>query len=244
MKNQELRKEILKAYKSRLPKMMPKKEGWGISVFTPLLESINVYANEMFENTWGDIESTYKLYLDNVIGKNIDKKVHKRIFKETLFELLKYSYLGRIYKMAKEDLDEEYLEETLSFNTLQGCFESTNKYFEIDYIIHKILFPAILVLNVSEGKADDLNMMINNLENRYGTYPKELFKIAYNMQVENKGKKPRITDELAVIKANDLKNYYSKDQLVDENGFATPFLKAITKTYANHHKKKLKTKSL
>lgn len=244
MKDQKLRMEILKAIESKIPKMMPKTEGMGYSVFTPLLENINIYANKWFENTWGDIESAYESYLNNVIGKNIDKKIHKRIFKETLFEQVKYFYLGRIYKMAKEDLDEKYLEETLSFNELTGCFESTKKYFEIDYIIHKVLFPPLLVLSVSEGKTDDLNIMIDKLDNRYGTYPKQLFKSAYNMQLESKGKKPKLTDELAIIKANNLKNYYSKDQLVDENGFATPFLKAIVKTYANHHKKKLKTKSL
>lgn len=240
MKNQKLRKEILKAYNSKVPNMMPNTASMAITSFSEV--NIQVYRifEERFESLWEQIEGYYGKFIEDVLPGKYDKTVHKKVFKEVMNEQVKYVLYGKIYEMAKNDLDDPLLENLISYNESTGFFELKELEAVLDYIIHGLFFPVFMLIDLSEGKVEELNKKIMEHQNRFGTYPKELFIEAYRIQEANKGQRPKITDEDSIVMANKTLKADKKLNLIDENGQKTILLLNITKSYSNYHKQLLK----
>lgn len=183
---------------------------------------------------------------EEILGAYFEQRENeiKNILIDHFYDTAKYYLMGRIFFSAKYNIDKD-IDRFIEFDQSIGMFVYKNdgeKKLVYEIVTIMLTGPRIFD-NLMKKQSEKLQAEILLLENRNGTYDKRIFKEAYKIQKQSKGKKPKITDELAIIKANEILSIYPTEQLVDENGFAKPFLKSIVKTYANHHRKKLKTKS-
>lgn len=99
--------------------------------------------------------------------------------------------------------------------------------------------PDMIIYTMNNDK-DKIKKKLEEWENKYGTYPKEMFKRAYELQQQAIKDKLKLTDENAILKANEDGIFYPHPQLSDEEGKPTLFLFNITKTYSNYWKRKIR----
>ena len=240
MKDKSLRSKILEVTESIIPPMIPRTSDQDITAFYELRNRITEKFDKRFDELWMQLEHYYGKYMPKVMPEKYDRETHKRVLSAVIKTDVKHILYGMIYEMAKLDLDKTELENNLYFDARTGFFELDPKEDVIDIIINSLFFPIFILLDLSEGKTEDLNQRITQLINRHGTYPKELFIEAYRIQEENKGKRPKITDEDAIVIANNNIKSFENVDLIDNNGQKTSMLLSITKSYSNYHKPLLK----
>lgn len=239
MIDQNLRKKILELNQDRsgIPKDIIY-ETFKVTQFDIFNGDLFEIFNERFKKYWIDI-SKYFEHKKDLWGKETEVEIYEAVFRDTLFDQFKYLYYGKLFENARENLKDDDLEQSISFDEHTGFFRTTRKRKAIEDIAEHVFFMAITMIELVEGKVDFIKKKLEDAEDRYGLYPKKLFEIAYRIQNENIGKRPRITDEDAIIFANREGKFYDEKLLENENG-RTSFLLNITKSYSNHHKPKLK----
>lgn len=240
MQDLELQMKILEATELKKIKLMPQKSQFGLTQFTEVNFKVNKIFNARFENLWEQIEVHFGKYIEKVLPGKYDKTVHKKVFREVMNEQVKYILYGKIYEMAKNGLDDPILEKLIIYDNRTGFFDLKNAEALLDYIIDGIFFPVIILMDLSEGKVEELNTKIKEQQNRFGTYSKELFIEAYRLQELNKGKRPKITDEDSIVMANERLKVYEAMLLINDKGQKTALLLSMTKSYSNYHKPLLK----
>lgn len=238
MKNQELRKKILEIKNSKGIEYFPLGIESRITDFMHINMELKQIFNRKFELLWIEMVEKYGEAIEKNAPFQADRETHKRVLQTVLSDQLVLIYLGKIFQMARENTDDP-LEDTIEYDERLGFFRLKSAEEVVDLIFYQITFTTTLIIEISQGKTENLNKIISEYENKYGLYPKELFKIAFRMQLANKGKRPKITDEDAIIFANKEGKFYDENLLENKNG-KTSFLLNITKSYSNHHKSKLK----
>jgi len=240
MKDQKLRKKILEIENSYIPELTHKTSQTTSSQFIKIKDKLNRILSEKYEGPWLQADDQDEEYMNNMLTGDYDKAVHKAAHRDIIKEEFKYIFYGKIYEMAKNDLDDPELEELISFNEETGFFELTDTNQTIEFMINGLLIPSIVLVALGEGKVDELDIKISKYRNRHGLYPKELFIEAFNIQKKNKGKIPKITNKQSIVLANDNLKTYPKEKLINRDRQGTELLHYITKTYVNYHKRTLK----
>ena len=239
IRNQILRKVSEKEYKPSYPIDEPLKYYNDFSVINNRIFQIS----EIAVNT---LWKVIKKETEEILGPYLaHREIEIRhILIDHFYDMSKYYLMGRIFYAAKYDIDKD-IDLFIEFDQEHKVFNYKNDgEKKLAAEIVKLMLTGPRILNhLMNKQAENLQEEISSLENRHGTYDKKLFKLAFKIQKENKGKKPKITDEQAIIRAVEQLSLYPKDKLIDSNGFPTDFLLAIKKTYANYHKKRLRERS-
>jgi len=110
----------------------------------------------------------------------------------------------------------------------------------IDKLINTVLELPELVIYSFKNDLEKIKKKLDEWENKYSKYPKELFIEAFRIQKLNVGKRPKITDEDAIILANENLQLFLPEKLIDSFGQKTHELLLIKNSYSNYHRPLLK----
>ena len=234
------RRRLLKQYNPKNKLLMA--EPWinnakTVNELMLIKDEVSEATDKLFTKTWDELKEMHK---DPIIlweGK-VDEKNLKRIMVEAVRQLAKYVLYGRLYEIAKFDLDDEFENRAVEYDKEKDQYYFNKKAREgMNIAISgEVLFVSELIVAVWRGNYEKLQEIIIEHENKYGKYDKRLFKEAFKIQRENKGKRPKITDEDAIVLANQRLNIQPAEELINNDGQKTLTLLNITKTYSNYHK--------
>jgi len=242
--NKQGRDRLLKKYKPTNKLLLA--EPWVSSAeifneLTKIRHQIDYKVKGSFNRLWEEMKRIHKepikLWEDDVEENNV-----KKIMMEVLGRLTKYYFYGRLYETAKYNKKQSFENLAIEYNKERDEY-FFNKTMQKGYPIlikDDILFITETMMTIFEGNYNRLKEKIEREQNRYGKYDKKIFKTAYEIQDDNKGKRPKVTDEDAIVLANQKVKIYEQEELINKYGKRTTKLLNITKSYSNYHKPLLK----
>jgi len=237
-RNQILRKVREEEYKTVFPIDERLKIENDFSIINHRIFEISEIA---FNALWKIIKAESEEILSSYLTQN--EAEIRIILIDHFYDMSKYYLMGRIFYAAKYNIDKD-IDRYIEFDQEYKVFNYKNdgeKKLAAE-IVQLMLTGPRIINQLRNKQTENFQEEILYLENRQGTYDKRIFKRAYKIQKENQGKKPKITDEQAIIKANEQLLLYPQEKLADNNGMPTEFLFHIKKTYSNYHKKILREK--
>lgn len=137
------------------------------------------------------------------------------------------------YKEALEYVEKNgFMTKTTGNNNLfdSAFIEVLNTLFEL---------PEFIIYTLKNDQ-EKINKKINELRNRYGKYDKRIFKLAFELQEAAIKNRRSLTDENAIIEANNKLLIIKSDELINEYEQPLPLLMKIAKTYSNYWKPQLR----
>jgi len=106
----------------------------------------------------------------------------------------------------------------------------------IEVVVENVFAMPEIVLTAFESTSNNYEVTINDLLNKNRTYGIELFKKAKKIYEDNRGKKPRITQAEALIKANNELHIYENENLRNSDGFDTEFFSNMQVSFRRQFK--------
>lgn len=195
------------------------------------------YLEKTYPTFYKYFKERYKTFLDNWTTKISTE--FKEDFKDALF-------VDYCKKIMFEIDDEINFKETIIEiekkgvpNKVHGKMNLSRDFF-FQIIDDLFEIPELIIATLTAEK-EKVETKLENWENKYAKYPIALYKKAFKLQEEAAKNMMKLTDENAIIKANDVLEKINKKDLINENGMQTEMLLKITKTYSNYWKPMLKS---
>jgi hypothetical protein len=150
---------------------------------------------------------------------------------------------GTIEKVTREDITIKFYDKTENIRKDDYFTEKFFKEGMIKLFLQDLFYFVNVVIAGFSGDTQSLQGKLEEYEDSRGTYPKKLFKKAFELQLKANEAALTLTDDDAIVQANHNLGIYNPSRLISNKG-KTNFLKNIANTYTNYHKPKLKKQYL
>lgn len=201
------------------------------------LDAPREYLEKTYPTFYKHFENRYNKFIDNWIAEvgdlEFDDDLRKKIFIdhcETITHRIKndtgiqaaFAYINK-HGLPEEVKNKVSLIRDAFFQTLDELFD----------------LPEWIIASFTK-KQEVIAKELDKWKNKYPKYPVALYERAFKLQKEAKKNKMKITDENAIIKANEALKIINEKEMIGEDGKPTISSYRITKAYSNYWKTKLK----